>query len=132
MSERLARCRCGQLTAECRGEPVRVSVCHCQACQRRTGGVFSAQARFPVDAVTLSGAFRTWERIGGSGRRAWYRWCPECGATVAYTNEGMDGVIAIPLGGFAGGEVPRPTVSVFEEHQQDWLAIVGADIEHFD
>jgi len=28
------------------GEPVRVSVCHCLECQRRTGIAFSVQARF--------------------------------------------------------------------------------------
>ncbi|MGR3757040.1 MAG: GFA family protein [Tranquillimonas sp.] len=31
--ERTATCRCGQLTATCRGEPVRIAVCHCLECQ---------------------------------------------------------------------------------------------------
>jgi hypothetical protein len=36
MNERIrtATCRCGRLKAECKGEPVRVSVCHCLDCQR--------------------------------------------------------------------------------------------------
>jgi hypothetical protein len=37
MSTRFASCRCGQLTAQVVGDPVRVSICHCLACQRRTG-----------------------------------------------------------------------------------------------
>ncbi|VXC51926.1 GFA family protein [Sphingomonas sp. 8AM] len=98
---RHAHCRCGQLTATCFGAPVRVSACHCRACQRRTGGPFSAQARFPIDKVTIAGAFRVWERVAESGRHAWYRWCGECGGTIAYTNEGLDGLIAIPIGAFA-------------------------------
>jgi hypothetical protein len=53
MANRLASCSCGQLTAEVSGEPVRVSICHCLACQRRTGSVFGEQARFPRVDVTI-------------------------------------------------------------------------------
>jgi len=67
MATRIARCRCGQLSATCTGDPVRVSVCHCRGCRRLTGGALSAQARFPAEAVTLAGAFQTWECVGDSG-----------------------------------------------------------------
>ncbi|HEX9905358.1 MAG TPA: aldehyde-activating protein, partial [Propylenella sp.] len=36
MSTRRASCSCGQLSVTCEGEPVRISMCHCLACQRRT------------------------------------------------------------------------------------------------
>ena len=48
MTTRHARCSCGQLEAETTAEPLRVSVCHCHACQLRTGSVFGAQARSPT------------------------------------------------------------------------------------
>lgn len=48
MTTRTASCSCGQLQIEVQGEPVRVSVCHCLACQRRTGSLFGEQARFPI------------------------------------------------------------------------------------
>lgn len=131
-----ARCRCGQLTATCSGAPVRVSACHCHACQRRTGGPFSAQARFPIDQVTIAGEFRVWERVAESGRRAWYRCGGDCGGTIAYTNEGMDGLIAIPIGAFAddatGAELPALTASVFEQYKQPWVGIEGEGISHED
>ena len=38
--ERVAECHCGQLRATTSGEPGSVYVCHCKACQRRTGAVF--------------------------------------------------------------------------------------------
>ena len=56
MRDRLASCSCGQLRAEVIGDPVRVSICHCLACQRRTGSVFGQQARFRRENVSLSGA----------------------------------------------------------------------------
>jgi hypothetical protein len=131
-ARRVATCRCGQLTATCVGEPVRVSVCHCRSCQRRTGGPFSAQARFPIGDVAVEGESREWVRTAESGRKAWYRWCPDCGGTVCYVNEGFEEFLAIPIGAFSGGELPRPTVSIFEKRKQDWLSISGDGIEHVD
>ncbi len=46
MTTRRAACSCGQLALTIEGEPVRVSMCHCYECQRRTGAVISNQARF--------------------------------------------------------------------------------------
>jgi hypothetical protein len=37
MVRRRAECCCGQLAAVCEGEPIRVTVCHCLNCKRRTG-----------------------------------------------------------------------------------------------
>jgi len=50
-----AVCSCGQLRAVVSGDPVRVSICHCLACQRRTGSSYGYQARFPAQSVTISG-----------------------------------------------------------------------------
>ncbi|HEX4674492.1 MAG TPA: GFA family protein [Steroidobacteraceae bacterium] len=55
MTTRHAHCSCGQFEAETTAEPLRVSVCHCHACQLRTGSVFGAQARFAKNAVTMAG-----------------------------------------------------------------------------
>jgi DNA topoisomerase IB len=57
MTERHASCSCGQLAVVTRAEPIRISICHCLACQRRTGSVFGTQARFPE---FTSKDFRTW------------------------------------------------------------------------
>ena len=52
---RSASCSCGRLTVSVTGEPARVSVCHCLACQRRTGSAFGVQARFDASQVHLEG-----------------------------------------------------------------------------
>jgi hypothetical protein len=112
-------------------DPVRVSVCHCLACKRRTGSVFGAQARFPAGAVTISGASRQFVRIGDAGSRALFNFCPNCGATVHYTIEGSKGYIAIPVGAFAEPLFPGPTVSVYEERMHSWVQM-PKDIEHME
>jgi hypothetical protein len=132
MTMRTASCRCRQLTATCTGDPVRISVCHCLECQKRSGSAFAAQARWPDEQVLLAGEFREWSQAGGSGSLATFRFCPTCGATVAFNNETMPGTIAVSIGAFADPHFPSPTVSVYEERQHRWVAIVGDDIERWD
>lgn len=127
---RTATCRCGQLKAECEGEPVRVSVCHCLACQKRSGSAFSTQARWPEDQVKVTGEAKTWERVADSGHRATYRFCPNCGSTVAFVIEGWPGLVAVPLGAFADPDFPKPRFSVYEHRKHDWVAILGDAVEH--
>ncbi|MET0273411.1 MAG: GFA family protein [Phenylobacterium sp.] len=131
MATRTAACGCGRVTAVCEGEPVRVSVCHCLACQRRSGSAFAAQARFAADGVTISGETHTYVRVADSGNRASFRFCPNCGATIAYQLETDPAVTAIPLGAFADpGFAPGPAYSVYENRKHGWVAILGDEVEH--
>lgn len=127
MNQRLASCSCGQLQARVTAEPVRVSVCHCLACQRRTGSVFGAQARFAQEAVAISGVSKAFVRIGDEGTRLTFNFCPDCGATVYY--EIPEGFVAIPVGAFADPSFPAPSVSVYEERMHPWVHIPG-DVTH--
>lgn len=127
---RTATCRCGQLRITVRGEPGRVSVCHCHACQKRSGSAFSWQARWPAEQTSIEGEAKTWVKIGDSGASATFSFCPECGTNVFYTNEGLPGQIAVPLGGLAGQDQPAPKFSVYENRMQPWLALLPDDIEH--
>lgn len=131
MTERIASCSCGQLTARVTGEPVRVSICHCLACQRRTGSVFGVQARFPAENVRASGAFTTYVRVGDSGSRASFHFCPRCGSTVYYELHGVPGTIGIPVGAFADPGFPAPSFSVYEERMHRWVGLPEG-IEHMD
>lgn len=130
MSERHASCSCGQLTAVVRGEPVRISMCHCLACQRRTGSVFAAQARFPEDGFTTRGKASEYTRAGDSGSGATFRFCPDCGATVYYTLIDVPGFVAIPIGAFADPQFPAPRVSVYENRRHAWVSVPD-DAERF-
>jgi hypothetical protein len=130
MTAHLATCRCGQLSALCEGEPVRVSVCHCLECQKRTGSAFAAQARWPDERVTIKGEVKTWERIADSGNKVTYRFCSACGSTVAYVIENWPGVVAIPLGAFADPTFPAPKFSVYEDRKHAWLEILGDEVAH--
>jgi hypothetical protein len=106
-------------------------MCHCLACQRRTGSTFGAQARFPADKVHIEGRSTAYTRVGDSGSHATFHFCPVCGATVYYTLEAVPDAIAVPVGAFADPTFPPPKVSVYEERRHPWTGI-PADAEHWD
>lgn len=129
MTLRIASCSCGQLSAKVTGDPIRVSVCHCLNCQRRSGSVFAAQARFPRQVVEITGTGTEYVRVGDEGGRARFTFCTTCGDTVYFVNEGGEESIAIPIGAFADPSFPAPMVSVYENRMHTWVTM-PKDIEH--
>ena len=128
MTTRTASCRCGQLTATVHGEPVRVSVCHCLACQKRTGSAFAVQARWPAECVMIEGQSKAWTRTADSGQATTYHFCPDCGSTVHYGGGNFPDLVAIPLGAFDDPYIASPDFSVWERRRHDWVEIVGDDV----
>ena len=128
LAERAGACSCGQLRLVALGEPIRVSMCHCLACQRRTGSTYGAQARFATDRVRIEGRSSEYVRIGDEGGAAHFHLCPDCGATVYYWF-GDRSFIAVPVGVFADPGFPPPTFSVYEERRHPWVSVpAGAEL----
>ena len=123
MTDRQASCSCGKLSVRTRGEPVRISVCHCLACQRRTGSAFGVQARFPEDAVSITGESREFARTGDEGTTARFHFCPDCGATVFWRMDAIPGFVTVPVGAFADPAFPGPKVSVYGIRQHPWVRL---------
>jgi hypothetical protein len=132
MTERAASCRCGQLRVTTSGEPVRISICHCLACQKRTGSAFSAQMRWSAECVEIEGESKQWIRTADSGQKTIYNFCPECGSTVHYHGGNFPDVIAVPLGAFDDPYVCGIDYSVWEERKHDWVEIIGDDVQHME
>jgi hypothetical protein len=129
----MASCRCGRLRATVTGEPVRVSVCHCLNCKKRSGSAFAVQARWPAEHVAIEGESKSHVMVADSGNPATYHFCPQCGSDVYYVNEGkFEGLVAIPLGAFDDPYAYAPSFSVWEKRKHDWVEIVGDGVEHSD
>ena len=131
MNSRHAACACGQLRVETEGEPIRISVCHCFECQRRTGSAFGAQARFAKTSVRISGDSTSYTRVADSGHRITFHFCPTCGSTVYYLLDRAPDSIAVALGAFADSTFPAPKISVYEARRHAWVGL-PADIERMD
>jgi hypothetical protein len=121
---RTATCSCGQLRLTAPDNPARISVCHCFACQKRTGSVFGVQARFPRDQVRIAGEARVWRRVGDQAGTAFdFRFCPNCGSTVWFTEDDAPDLIADAVGAFADPDFPAPMRSYYEVHRHPWVAL---------
>lgn len=134
MITREASCSCGQLQIRCEGEPLRVSMCHCLACQRRTGSAFGIQAWYAHARVQpAQGVAKRYVRRADSGRTVAFGFCPECGGTLFWEAERAPGLVAVAVGAFAEPGFERPGLSVWEKRMHPWTAAIGEQpMEHAD
>jgi hypothetical protein len=135
---RKASCACGRLSVTVVGpDPERRSLCNCHLCQKQSGSVFSVQARFPKEQVTIEGKATAWKfppanavkpvtgRTCGDGGGTFY-FCPVCGTTVYYTVDADPARIGIKVGCFADPTFPPPMIAGFEEYMYRWALNVSA------
>ncbi|MYM25206.1 GFA family protein [Duganella sp. FT135W] len=119
---RTASCSCGQLQIEVNGEPRGVGVCHCFACQQRTGSVFAALASFNVP-YKVSGTATEYLRTGDQGAQFLFRFCPICGTSLYHTEIGYDDKVSIAVGAFADPSFPAPTASIYDVRRHTWVQL---------
>ena len=122
MTTRSAACVCGQLSIEVQGEPRAVGLCHCLACQRRTGSVFAAQAGFS-EPYEVKGRASDYVRVGDQGAAFRFRFCPVCGTNLFHTEEGVPGRVAVAVGAFADPAFPPPRASVYDSRRHPWVTL---------
>lgn len=122
MPSRTASCSCGQLQILVEGEPRGVGVCHCLACQKRTGSVFATLASFCAP-FKISGAATEYVRAGDQGAKFAFRFCPVCGTTVFHTEEGVNDSVSVAVGALADPTFPAPRVSIYECRRHPWVQL---------
>jgi hypothetical protein len=115
MNTRRAACSCGQLQLTIEGEPSRIAMCHCLECQRRTG--------FRLEQVSFAGKTAAWTRTAESGNALTYHFCPTCGSTVFWENDGFPGHVTVAIGNFADPTFPAPNIAVWEETRHPWVSL---------
>jgi hypothetical protein len=128
--ERLAQCHCGSLRATTSGEPLAVAICHCQACQRRTGALAGSVAAFEKAQVTIEGNTKVFDRQGQSGRKVRFYFCPDCGTSLYWEADARPGLYILAVGTFADPNFPPPSVSIFEETKHAWTQLPDG-MKHF-
>jgi hypothetical protein len=120
---REARCGCGNLRIRAEGEPAVVIMCHCEACQRRTGAPYGVGAYFAVGQTETIGDAKSFTRSTDSGRTLTNHFCPTCGTSVYWETERLDGLVGIAVGCFTDPDFPPPQRSVFTKRKHAWLAV---------
>ena len=122
MSFRTASCTCGQLRIEVQGEPRGIGICHCLACQQRTGSVFAALASFAAP-FKVFGSATEYVRAGDQGARFIFRFCPVCGTNLFHTEEGEVDGVGVAVGAFADPSFPAPRLSIYDCRRHPWVQL---------
>ena len=127
---REASCHCGQLKASYDGDdPERITLCHCNSCQTRTGTMFSVQARMPREFVKVTGKSKTWtfpdkenpvEYKSCDSGGATYHFCPNCGTTVFWDILAAPEMVGFAIGTLTDPTFPPPKISGFEAYAHPW------------
>ncbi len=120
------RCLCGDVTWDLAGDVIATAVCHCDHCQRQSGGAFSVNLVAHESQLTVSGDLSTYEDRGDDGGDAVYvlrRFCGSCGSPIVSALVETDGVIAVKAGTLDDKADVRPTVEAWCEHRQPWVEL---------
>ena len=124
-ARRAATCHCGQLRVATTGEPFVVSVCHCLACQRRTGSAFGMQAGFRAEQVEVIGRYSGFSRISDEAdrREHVFHFCPDCGSQVFQSEPDEPDLVVVSVGSFADPSFPPPTESGYDDRRHPWVGL---------
>ena len=122
MSSRTATCLCGQLALTVHGETLGAGICHCLACQARTGSAFAMLACFAAP-FQIRGAATDYVHTGDAGAKFRFRHCPVCGSTVFHTEEGHEEHVHVAVGCFGDPSFAPPSDSVYDCRRHAWVTL---------
>ncbi len=116
-------CVCGAVRYITHGTPIRVSLCSCGWCKKRTGSALGVSVYFDEENVELTGGeLKSYRLMSDAGRWIESAFCSICGTTVTWKLEFLPG-----KRGIAGGTFDEPSFwytperYVFTRSKPDWL-----------
>ena len=120
-------CLCGAVTFEVSGDFLATAVCHCDHCQRQSGGAFSVNLIAHVSQLAINGELRTYEERGENNDDVYVyrRFCPTCGSPIVSELAKRDGIVAIKAGALDDRSGVSPTVEVWCVDRQPWVNLPG-------
>ena len=116
-------CSCGSVKLTINGDPLRISICHCFECQKRTGSTYAMQARFKKEKVSITGHTNCYLRTGDEGTQITFNFCPNCANVIYYVLDSQPEVYAVPVGLLCDPGFPKPNYSVYEERMHHWITL---------
>ncbi|MEQ8444618.1 MAG: GFA family protein [Pelagibacterium sp.] len=122
MASRIASCTCGQLSITVHGKCLGNGICHCLACQSRTGSAFATLGAWPAP-FEVKGEATQYVRTGDSGAQFRFNFCPVCGSTVFHTEESTGDFVMVAIGCLSDPDFPAPQDSVYDSRRHHWVTL---------
>lgn len=96
-------------------------MCHCIACQRRTGATYGIAAFFAKTKVSVEGRYRSFRRSSETGFDLLFHFCGDCGSTVFWEPLRKPDMVAVGVGSFGDPGFPGPAQEVHTEDRHHWV-----------
>ena len=127
---RTGRCLCGAVSYELTGDLIATAVCHCEHCQRQSGGAFSVNLVAHESQVSVSGALSVYEDMGNSPDTVHVlrKFCGSCGSPILSALTGTDGIIAVKAGTLDDRTAVKPTIEAWCVDRQPWVELPGMEV----
>lgn len=120
MSELVGGCLCGKIRYASTAAPVMTAICHCKNCQKQAGSAFSIIVGVPKSALSVTGAMKTFNDSGSSGKPVHRNFCPDCGSPITTDVEAMPDLVFIKAGTLDDTSTLAPTMEIFCSSAQPW------------
>ncbi|MEM9035103.1 MAG: GFA family protein [Actinomycetota bacterium] len=120
---RSGRCLCGAISYELSGDLIATAVCHCDHCQRQSGGAFSVNLIATQPQLAVQGDLALYEDRGRSGDDVFVHryFCGSCGSPIYSLLMEPAGVIAVKAGTLDDKHDVEPTVEAWCDDKQAWV-----------
>ena len=121
---RTGRCLCGTITYEISGDVIATAVCHCDHCQRQSGGAFSVNLIALESQLAVQGELTTYGDPGNDETGTIHverRFCGSCGSPIVSRILNGSGVVAIKAGTLDDKTDVSPNVQAWCVDRQPWV-----------
>ena len=116
------RCLCGSITYEIEGDVLGTVVCHCDHCQRQSGGAFSVNLVALESQLHVSGELKTYNELDEKGEVCVQRrFCGDCGSPIVSVLTRPAGIVAIKVGTLDDKSAVSPTTEAWCVDKQPWV-----------
>ena len=111
-------CFCGAITAEMHGEPLWICYDHDDDCRRAIGSPLNVWVGYRPDKFRLKrGTPKAFSRTKGVVRT----FCPECGTSISYLDDGMCDELYLTIGFLDNPENFQPQAHAYWRMKLPWV-----------
>lgn len=121
MSDRIetGACFCSAIAAELRGEPFWICYDHDDDCRRALGSPLTVWVGYRPDEFRLiRGTPKSFSKTKGVDRT----FCPDCGTSISYSDEGLDNELYVSIGFLDHPERFKPQAHAYWDMKLPWVS----------
>jgi len=117
----VGKCNCGAVEVTCDVAPQEIIACHCENCQRATGGACTYNVVLPDTAARVSkGQTKAYLETADSGNQLERHFCAACGSPIYSATPAFAGHLILKAGLFHGLDGLKVVMNIFTDSAPSW------------